>query len=39
MGDFHELNVWEKSKELVICLYKLTNDGGFKKKLCLARAD
>ncbi len=35
MGDFHELNVWEKSKELVICLYKLTNDGGFKKNFAL----
>ena len=35
MGDFQELNVWKKSKDLVIYLYKLTNGGGFRKDFAL----
>jgi hypothetical protein len=29
MGDFQKLMVWQKSKDLAIKIYKITNDGKF----------
>ena len=31
MGDFRKLKVWEKSKDLAVRIYKLTNQGHFIK--------
>ncbi len=31
MGDFRKLKVWEKSKDLAIKVYKITDSGLFKK--------
>src|SRR5271169_6909171 len=29
MGDFLELKVWQRSKDLAVYIYKITNDGPF----------
>lgn len=31
MGNFRNLRVWQKSKELAVEIYKLTNEESFKK--------
>ena len=31
MGDFQKLKVWQKSKELAIEIYQITNNGPFTK--------
>ena len=31
MGDFHELKVWQRSKELAVFIYQITNEGLFVK--------
>ena len=31
MGDFQKLNVWQKSKDLAVYLYKLSNEGDLAK--------
>jgi four helix bundle protein len=31
VGDFHELKVWQRSKELAVFIYKITNEGLFVK--------
>jgi four helix bundle protein len=31
MGDFRKLKVWEKSKDLAVLIYKLTEAGSFNK--------
>jgi four helix bundle protein len=31
VGNFQELKVWQKSKDLAVFIYKMTNDGHFAK--------
>ena len=31
MGNFQELKVWQKAKDLAVYIYKITNDGHFAK--------
>jgi len=31
MGDFQKLNVWQRSKDLAVYIYKLTEQGKFTK--------
>jgi hypothetical protein len=36
MGNFQELRVWQKAKELAVYIYKETKKGQFAKKLWIA---
>jgi four helix bundle protein len=35
MGDFFELKVWQRSKELAVFIYRITNEGPFSKDFSL----
>ena len=34
-GDFHELNVWQRTKDFTVFLYRLTDKGAFRKDISL----
>ena len=34
-GDFHELNVWQRTKDFTVFLYRLTDRGAFRKDISL----
>jgi len=38
-GDFHELNVWQRTKDFTVFLYRLTDRGAFKKDISLRDQD
>jgi four helix bundle protein len=35
VGNFQELKVWQKAKDLAVYIYKITREGGFNKDLGL----